>query len=306
LIDDAYMDGIKLEDGVIRFILNQSHVDGTTVGNGVALSTKVPLITTQVDTKVIGSYIRDCEQDCICAEGIMLGFIIQGNFCDGTGTTGLKALIVIQNKLSIGVIVEGNVLTNAPKEGLVCGAKDIVVSNNHVEDFATIGIRIETLQGPGTVTAGIISNNVVAGGASAVKGIFCFSAIRLALTGNIVRGNFSSHGIEVEAQDLTINGNLVSGFVDAGIFITLNAPSIGGCIVGNTIIGISPGSSVQGIQLEAVEEYAINGNRITECGKGIIESGASDFNAIVGNVVRGNTTPITVVGASTIQANNVL
>lgn len=307
LIDDADQDGIRLEDGVARFTLSNSRIDGTTVGDGVKLSI---LATTITDMKITGCYFVDCENSAINALGAMIGLLIQGNFIDATGQTspGVSTdfTVGINNILSENIVIDGNIITNAPQVALDCSCKDAVISNNVMEDFGHEGIRASNFGGA-DIDSVVISDNVVIGGSGATNGIIVSTCARCVVTNNSIRGNFSDQGIRSqEIVSQVISNNHISGWELLGIRVT-TAVGLGGAINGNTIIGISPASSGVGIGLQSSsQEIAVNGNRVTDCAKGLEETGSADFNAIVGNVFRGCTTPLTTIGAGTIAASNVV
>lgn len=305
---DADQDGVHLTDGTTRFLFTNNVIDGTTVGDGIKLSQIVPTLDTLVDTIITGNRITGANKYQLNCDGIMLGLIMANNLFDGTGGDASAACVRVRHIDSERVVFSDNVIKNGTNTGALIGANDFLVSNNVFDNNADTGLLINAA-GAGGMQVGVVEGNTFIGnsGDDAIQAIEMES---ISITGNTIDGDYVD-GIHVAANTFAIVGNVIRNVSSRSIFCTLSgAPGgtfLGGTISGNTVIGIGPGSSFSAIEIGTlVNQVAVTGNSVTDCTNGILETGAADFSTIVGNVARGNTTPITVVGASTISANNVV
>ena len=303
-INDAYQDGVHLTDGTTRFRLTNNLIDGTTVGDGIKLSQLTPTLDTLIDTVVMGNQVTNAEKHCLHCDGVMLGLVVSHNFFDGTGSDGTSSVVRIRNSSTKSVLFSDNIVENGATNGVLIGTKTLVCSNNQIRNFESKGISVNTAGIGDDVRECVIDGNTIIGGLSATDGISVIECLVCSITGNTIRD--CPDGIDINARQFAIVGNTIKGASSRGILLTKGVSSVGGTVVGNTVIGIAPGSSLTGINLGTMEECACTGNRVTDATNGIVEAGGADFNAIVGNVARGNTTPITVVGAGTISASNVV
>lgn len=303
---DAYQDAVHLTDGTTRFWLLNNFIDGTTMGDAIKLC-QLPTLETVYSVRVIGNHIRGAVLHALVADGIVFDLIVADNFFDGASGDATTSVVRIRHGSSERVLVDNNIVKNGTNNGMLVGAKKFVVSNNVLDANEGTSLLINTAGGSPIETAVVSGNTLIAGGSS-TNAMSMLDVANISIVGNSC-SDFPD-GIEVAATRYAITGNTVKGHTAVGLRTkTSGAPStqVGGTIVGNTVIGVSPGSTTTGINIQGIEgECACTGNRVTDCATGILESNATDFNAIVGNVVRGNTTPITVIGAGTISANNVV
>ncbi len=307
-INDAYDNAVTLEDGVEHFNFLFNTIDGSVVGHGVFAGAFSPA-DVLIDVRIIGNRITGCDGSAIRADGEVLGFIITGNFLDGTGSGGSDTLLRVRvGGASRQLVVTGNTIQNAGLHAVLLGALDLIFSNNNVINWgAGTGLLINT-GGLGIVENAVVSGNTFIGDGVTVDGMAMTEIANISVVGNSVDDCIS--GIEVGASRASIQGNTVRDHTSQGILITsTGAPGgivLGWAVNGNTVIGQGPGSTTEGIRISGGEQCACNGNSITDCATGILEANATNWNTVVGNCARGNTTPITIIGANSISANNVV
>lgn len=307
---DAHQDGVHLTDGTTRFLFTDNLIDGTVVGDGIKLSQLVPTLDTLIDTIITGNRITGANKYGLNSDGIMLGLIVANNLFDGTGGDGTAACIRIRHFANERVVVSDNVIKNGTNTGALIGARDYLVANNVFDNNVATSLLINSAGG-GDMETGVVTGNTFIAGAGSARGIWAIETEALSIAGNTFNGAFTD-GIYAAANLLTITGNTIKGHSSIGINPQQSgAPGgiiLGGSISGNTVVGQGPGSTLAGIRFAnaVLTQYAVTGNSVTDCTDGIEEAGSCDFNTIVGNIARGNTTPITVLGASTISANNVV
>lgn len=304
---DAYQDAVHLTDGVARFWLLNNFIDGTTAGDAIKLCQLVPTLETVTAVRVIGNHVRGFDESGLLADGIVFDLVVAHNVFDGSSGGGTDSVVRIRHGSSQRVLVDSNIVKNGTSNGMLVGAEDLIVSNNVLDANQGTSLLINTAGGTPIETA-VVSNNTLIADGSSTDAMGILDVTNISIIGNSC-SDFPD-GIEVAATRYAITGNTVKGHTSRGIVtLTSGAPvtQVGGTIVGNTVIGVAPGSTTTGINIQGSEgECACTGNRVTDCATGILESGATDFNAIVGNVAKGNTVPITVIGAGTISANNVV
>lgn len=303
---DAYQDGVHLTDGTTRFWLLNNSIAGTMVGDAIKLC-QLTTLETVTGVRVVGNHVRGFDGNGLRADGIVLDLIVAHNVFDGSSGGATASMVHVRHGSSERVLIDSNIMRNGTSNGLVVGAKDFVVSNNVLDVNGGTSILINTAGGT-PIEAAVVSNNSLIAGGSSTTAISISDATNVSVVGNSC-SDFPD-GIEVGATRYAITGNTIKGHTGIGLQVEsggVPGTQLGGTIVGNTVIGVAPGSTSVGINIKGAEgECACTGNRVTDCAIGILEDNSTDFNAIVGNVVRGNTTPIQVIGAGTISANNVV
>jgi len=180
-------------------------------------------------------------------------------------------------------------------DGMECGmhlyySKEVVVMGNHVYNCDEGGIEVDVYP-PEIAERIVIANNVVRN--------VTWGAINLdSATGAPVRG----------VRDVIIANNqclLSEDGIRCLWFSGYPSPAFSGVvIVGN----LCKDNTRDGIHLTECDDFVVQGNRCTgNGGYGIRETTGGDYNLIVGNNCRGNTTgAISTVGVNTIVANNMV
>ena len=116
-------------------------------------------------------------------------------------------------------------------------------------------------------------------------------------SGYLLQGNNTEYGIKIESSGVTIKNTQISRF-EYGIYLYLSSNN--NIIVDNNITGNSRGIYVRGTDNNTITSNIIYRNEVQASQRyGIIESGTSNFNVMIGNTVRNNyVADIITVGAN--------
>jgi parallel beta-helix repeat protein len=238
-----------------------------------------------VDNLIVrGMYIYDCPDSGIVFDNDSLNAIITGNIVDGA--------------VDIGIYCSDN--------------KEVVISNNQIMNTDSYGIRVIQYNS-GYARFVNVANNVVTncGQGLGVDGIKIMDGAEVNnITGNVV--SFAGrNGIDIAVSAYNnVTGNSVSYSDQCGIKVTSNAR---GTVTGNLCMANSQETSntYSGILLLDCADCTVTGNRSGDTGTGtrqkygIEESGTSDNNVLVGNMLdRNGTGQYLIVGANSTYGLN--
>lgn len=305
LIKDAHQNGIFLNDGCERIHILNCLIDGADQGSCIFMS---PSTGTVKQLSIVGNTCLDSLEPQIHAQGNHLGVVIANNYCDGTSSSATSPNIRVIDQGNECVLIDGNELLNSNQHGVSAGGLGVTVSNNIIREFNDTGIVLSNGDGSSLEIGVVIGNNIF-GGASAKNGIVASDAPGASITGNTCEQG-SLDGIRFQntmaadsANRFSISGNCVKDYDQYGIVIIGGSGVKDGVIAGCSVIGTGVATTVSGVRLQDCEDCVVNSCRVGDCATGLHEIAPSNFNNFVGSVIRGNTTPKTIVGGGS-QANS--
>ncbi len=209
------------------------------------------------------------------------------------------------------IVVDGNTGISAPDNGIIVAGTKVTVSNNVVEDATEVGILVDADTGS-TVSPNVaITGNTIVGDASTKTGILARNAPGVSITGNtiltgqtdgiIVRNSLAaglSDGAVISGNFIkNFDGNLINIDGGAGFEDAVISGNVGDGVAATTVVGVRMSTNVQKVNIIA--------NRLRDCTTGILETlSGSDWNFAHGNVLRDNTTPVTIVAANSVASDN--
>lgn len=300
---DAYQNGIVVKDDASQVKITGCVIDNVDQDAGIVVA---PTGGNTSDVYVDSCTILNCTGPGIVANGIITKSDVSRNYIDGASAVGGSPLIRMRDGGNADVVIASNrLLNNAAYRGIAVGGARFIINGNNVEDFVNDGIHIEALSGAESPDC-VVSNNTVTGDAAALNGITISDGPNVAITGNTVRTG-QQVGIQITNTGLidTVNGFVVAGnsvefFDQICINIQGGAGMRDGSVGQNMVKGSGIGTTAAGIRLQDVLEVAVTGNRVDDCAIGIDEvtAGSADWNLIIANIVRGNTTPTSIPGPS--------
>lgn len=224
-----------------------------------------------------------------------------------SGQTGNGACVSLscKNAWILNNVVAGGIQARGTAI-IIAGNRIIPGGNTPIINIAPLSTSNEgchvvnnTLDTGNISSSGDIRFAVISGNALVNGGGIALATIRLStISGNTIDSPLID-GISIALGDrITMTGNFVEDGAVRGYDLRLAWSTF----TGNT----SFASASDGLFLTTTTESTVTGNAMVDNGgTGIIESGATDNNIIVGNRVEGNTTAeITVVGAGTVVGPN--
>lgn len=336
--------GIKIDGNNVNNTGNTLSTTGLVSGIFISESKDVLIYDTKiVDCNNVGIYFTSNSVRCVATDNFILdsfgtelkvglnshGTFI-GNVCeynrdvhagvnkqDGIAMVrDSGTMILTGNKLSIGASV-----TLLPSMLIwIRSFTDIIISDNIVKSASPLSYSIEAagLQSSGnnvlidnnildgsiafisstayTINNIKITNNSIVGSSSISIPASSLTTNKISVIGNNIE-NTSANGIEINATRGVISNNIINQNGNHAIFLEGTLNSVNGNILnGNAVVA-------RGIECYATYTN-INGNIINDFGsQGIKETGSADFNIITSNNTL-NTGGVTIIGASTISANN--
>ena len=176
-----------------------------------------------------------------------------------------------------------NCIINTTIKGIDVNNKQNIIENCNIISCTNSGILFSAA---GTTDEIFVTNNTIDSCALGISIDVFDTFAQVIISGNIIKDS-TNDNIHINATGVVVLGNVITGATDDGIF--LQSDSAADCI-GNIIIG----NQIRSNGDTGVKEQQDAG-------------GTTNNNIILGNVVKSNTTAqITVVGAGTINANNII
>jgi parallel beta-helix repeat protein len=278
------------QDGLIEGCIGRNTRHVVTYGGGGTDYGIVRRVTTQ---HCIAHQCRDAGFDSHAgAEDVsFLNNIVHGSPVDG---------IIMQ--CSRGKIIGNTVINSyATRYGIfaqMCGSKpmDIQIHDNTVSNVTGVGrgIFVTVSQAGFTdVKAISLKNNTVNGCSTGIE-VYTTEAITIpgvSIGGNEIHECTEDGIVLLKCVEFVINGNNID-FLTTKKGIETDQ-CIDGTIVGNSIVGSNTDTSSRGIYIKSGADISISANRVKTSNKGIFLDDASSNCAVMGNTLRGCTTPFT-------------
>ncbi len=294
-IVDNYIEGLPL-------------AGGSSVGSGILVSPIASGFTTRV--VIQGNEIHNFVNHVIRG-GIVKDIQIIGNKIKGALGASQDA-IQLTDEDNDGILVANNIVQRIGVHGVNLGGDGIAVTGNLIEAFDDTGIHISATGSANAPSLRcVITGNSIFDPAANASGILAQNCEGVVISGNLVEGDSATGtGIEVinsgaidTADFFSVVSNTIRNFL-ISLKITGGSGFKGGTVSANTIRG--PGSTGTGLSITNTLQSVFSNNQVIAHAIGLIESTVSDFNNCSINVLRGNTTPISVSGAGTISVSNVV
>lgn len=315
IIFDPYRHAIGFKDGSERIHVLNCALEGTSDGAGGGILIAPIASGSTVGILIQGNRITGFEEAGVLG-GVVINAQIVANRIGGTGAGSGVDNIHLTDEGNDNLFISENILLLSADHGIVVGGTRCIIQNNNIWGYAVTGIVISATgsadaPSPQCVITG---NKVFPTTPGSADGIFVENALGVVVSHNSIGGTGgqvgTSTGIVVKNTGLintcdyfSVVGNSISQYNAGSILIDGGAGMKNGVVSNNICNGVLAGDA---INLNVVLQTVCNSNVAADHSKGVIETGACDFNLIGVNNLKDVTTPLTIVGAGTISPNNLI